>query len=140
MHYHYDHTAQSPYCGRPVLTAPRPSSAVRHRPVQGLTEIEALLRDAEKVPASLPNVETLQEAVKKAQDWMERVVAISEKKEHPRLEVRPAENPGRPRGGTIQSARSEALELVLINRGAPGEVIDYNLSRRVVIVQVNYNL
>ena len=55
--------------------------------MQGLTEIEALLRDAEKVPASLPNVETLQEAVKKAQDWMERVVALTDRKEHPRLEV-----------------------------------------------------
>ena len=40
------------------------------------------------MPASLPNVESLQEAVRKAQDWMVRVVAITDKKEHPRLEVR----------------------------------------------------
>ncbi|XP_037086816.1 lysine-specific demethylase 5A-like [Pollicipes pollicipes] len=61
--------------------------ALTARPVQSLTEVEALLRDAEKVPASLPNVESLQEVVQKAQDWLERVVALTEKKEHPRLEV-----------------------------------------------------
>lgn len=57
------------------------------RPRHVLTTLEDIIKEAQGIPAFLPNTSALQEAVKKARDWVAKVDSVQNGEHYPYVEV-----------------------------------------------------
>ena len=68
-----------------------------YRPRHIISTIEAIISEAKGIPAQLPNVIALKEALKKAKDWISSVEAIQMAEHYPYLDIlEELVNKGRP--------------------------------------------
>ena len=57
------------------------------RPRHVMATLEAIISESRGIPAHLPNITALKDAVKKAKDWVVRVEAIQAAEHYPYLDV-----------------------------------------------------
>lgn len=57
------------------------------RPAHVMSTIEVIVNEARAIPAELPNVKKLKEALRKAQDWLSTVENMHKGEHYPYLDV-----------------------------------------------------
>lgn len=60
---------------------------ITFRPSHVISTIEAIINEARSVPAQLPNIQALKEALSKAKDWLAQVDALQSADHYPYLEL-----------------------------------------------------